>query len=214
MKLFPGKSPEGIDMSEDRIIPVEEDEMDVPLHKLADDMEEILSNFGWDFTNPSIANTPLRFLKYLQEFHQPYKIEDVLGEPFLSPDSAMVIQRQIPFRGVCEHHLLPMLGDAYVGYVPTGKVIGLSKLARLVEAVGTEKPSLQEHMCDRIAKHLDEFLKPKGVMVVIDSLHTCMACRGVNVPNVPTTTSSTRGCFLDQVATRAEFLSLALRRYP
>lgn len=206
------KKEEGIDVSnEDRIDPP--DELPVPMHELADDLEEILVHFGWDMSNPSIENTPMRFLKYLAEFHQSFDIAELLGKPFDSPDSAMVIQRQIPFRGVCEHHLLPMIGEAYLGYVPKGKVIGLSKMSRLVQAVGTEKPSLQEHMGERIATILNDFLQPKGVMVVIDSLHTCMACRGVNVPNVPTTTSTTKGVFLNEIATRAEFTSLALRRF-
>lgn len=196
--------------NQDRIDPPEE--LEVPDEILEDHVEEILTHFGWDLSNPSIENTPRRFLKYLKEFHNPLNVKDVLGKPFESPDNAMVIQRQIPFRGVCEHHLLPMLGEAFVGYIPDGLVIGLSKMARLVDAVGTEKPSLQEHMCDKIADIMDKYLKPKGVMVVIDSLHTCMACRGVNVPNVPTTTSSTRGVFLNDHAARAEFTSLALRR--
>jgi GTP cyclohydrolase I len=195
---------ETIDLTEERIDPKKPNDF----ARLADCMEEILIGHGWDMTNPSVENTPKRFLKYLGEFHQPWTPEDILGTPFESPDNSMVIQSNIPFRGVCEHHLLPMMGHAAIGYIPKGKVIGLSKMARLVEAVGTEKPSLQEHMCDKIAKTMDEYLQPRGVMVVISSMHTCMACRGVNVPNVPTTTSKTLGAFLTEHAARDEFLAL------
>lgn len=194
-----------IDITEEyRIDPSKE----ADLKKLADNMEEILIAFGWDMEDPSVENTPMRWLKYLKEFHNPFSPAQVLGTPFKSPDNSMVIQSNIPFRGVCEHHLLPMFGHAAVGYVPDGKVIGLSKMARLVEAIGTEKPSLQEHICDKIADTMNTYLHPKGVMVVISSLHTCMACRGVNVPNVPTTTSATRGVFFTEHAARDEFMAL------
>ena len=200
-----GGTSNGIDIHDDeRIDPTHPNN----LAKLADDLEDILTSFGWDMTNPSVENTPMRFLKYLMEFHRPFDPHAILGTPFLSPDNSMVIQSNIPFRGVCEHHLLPMMGHAAVGYVPDGKVVGLSKMSRLVEAIGVEKPSLQEHICDRIADTMNTYLQPKGVMVVISSLHMCMACRGVNVPNVPTTTSATRGVFLHEHAARTEFLAL------
>lgn len=179
------------------------------LARLADDLEEILTAFGWDMTNPSIENTPMRFLKYLAEFHKPFDLEDVLGTPFKSPDTSMVIQDGIPFRMICEHHLLPAIGHATVGYIPSGNVVGLSKLTRLVQAVGTMKPSLQEHINDTIAEMLDSALAPKGVMVVIEAEHGCMACRGVNAPGVITRTSSTRGVFLADGDARHEFLMIA-----
>jgi GTP cyclohydrolase I len=175
----------------------------------ADNIEEILLAFGWDMTNPSVENTPMRFLKYLAEFHRPYTVADVLGEPFMSPDSSMVIQDNIPFRMVCEHHLLPAFGKAALGYIPDGKVVGLSKMARLVDAVGTFKPSLQEHIADRIVNDFNNYLEPKGVMLVIEAEHGCMACRGVNKPRVFTRTSTTKGVFFDNHAARNEFLSIA-----
>lgn len=189
---------------DDKIVPITPDDWDV----LEDSIEKVLTAFGWDMTNPSIEGTPARFLRYLKEFHQPWTIEDVLGKPFESPDNSMVIQSNIPFRSICEHHLLPALGYAAVGYIPKGKVIGLSKMTRLVQAIGTEKPSLQEHISDKIANTLQGFLQPRGVMVVITAIHNCMACRGVNKPNVPTTTSTTRGVFFEDQAARMEFLSL------
>lgn len=176
---------------------------------LEDDIEEVLTAFGWDMSNPSIEETPKRFLNYLKEFHQPFDIRDVLGTPFLSPDNSMVIQDGIPFRMICEHHLLPAIGRAAIGYMPKGKVVGLSKLTRLIQAVGTEKPSLQEHINDRCAETLDTYLRPLGVMVVIEAEHGCMACRGINAPGVITRTSCVKGIFRDDLAARAEFLSIA-----
>ena len=200
-------TPTAIDLSEERIDPTTPNNMAI----LADNVEEILTDFGWDMSNPSVENTPMRFLKYLLEFHKPFDAEKVLGVPFDSPDTAMVIQDGIPFRMICEHHLLPAVGRAAIGYIPAGKVIGLSKLARLVDAVGTMRPSLQEHINHKIADILEDFLKPKGVMVVLEAEHGCMACRGVYTPGVITRSSVTRGAFLSDWAARYEFLEIAQR---
>lgn len=173
-------------------------------------MAEMLSTaFDWDLDDPSTKDTPQRFIKYLQEFHQPFEVSDVLGKKFESGDDGMVIQTDIPFRMICEHHLLPALGTAAVGFVPDGFVIGLSKVKRLVSAVGTEQPSLQEHVSTQIADHLMEYLNPKGVMVVTKAIHSCMSCRGANAPNVHTTVSVLRGCFFTVQSARMEFLALA-----
>lgn len=189
-----------------KIIPVEME--DEALLNAQDAVENILLSFGWDMTNPSVEGTPQRFIRYLQEFHNPLDLQEILGTPFDSPDNAMVLQKSIPFRMVCEHHLLPALGYAALGYIPNHKVVGLSKLTRLVQACGVEKPSLQEHISHKIVEALDSCISPKGVMLVIQAEHTCMACRGVNVAGVPTVTSNTRGVFLTDAAARQEFLSL------
>lgn len=164
---------------------------------------------GWD-KNPSTMKTPFRFMKYLAEFSQPIDLESIFGSTFEDPTDhpPILVQHPIPFRGMCEHHLLPMTGIAALGYVPHDKVIGLSKLTRLVDAVGTEQPSLQEHRASRIMNLMQEHLKPKGVMLVIKSKHGCMSCRGVNAPEVYTTTSHVSGVFRDNSTARAEFLSL------
>lgn len=169
----------------------------------------LVHRFGWDMTNPSVQDTPIRFIKYLKEFHNDVDAKKVLGTPFRSEDDGMVIQSNIPFRMICEHHLLPATGRAAIGYVPQGFVVGLSKMARLVDAIGTEKPSLQEHIGTRIANLLVQHLNPRGVIVVIEAEHGCMACRGVNTPGVVTATSTIRGVLKDQPAARAEFLALA-----
>ncbi len=170
---------------------------------------ELLEHYGHQLFDENFADTPRRFIDYLEEFHQPFDIEELLGDGFPGSDNtAMVVQRNIPFRMVCSHHLLPALGVGHVGYVPNTTVVGLSKLARLVQAVGTERPNLQEAINDRIADLLNKYLQPKGVIVVIDAEHTCMACRGVTTPGVFTTTSSVRGIYRDVPAARQEFFAI------
>ena len=164
---------------------------------------------GWQ-DDPSTADTANRFIKYLAEFRQPLDTEKVFGTNFEVADDhpSMVIQTPIPFRGVCEHHLLPMTGVAALGYIPHERVIGLSKLTRLVDAVGVEGPSLQEAVAHRIVNLMVEHLKPKGVMLVIKSAHGCMSCRGVKAPGVDTISSVVQGVFRDNVAARQEFMML------
>lgn len=164
---------------------------------------------GWD-KDPSTENTPARFIKYLMEFNQPFDNDKIFGSTFdiEEGDHEMVIQTGIPFRMVCEHHLLPAFGTATLGYIPTTKVLGLSKLARLVDAVAVEHPSLQEHIAKRVVKKMGEELKPLGTMLVIKAQHGCMACRGVNKPNVDTITSTLSGVFRTDPAARQEFLVL------
>lgn len=177
---------------------------------IANHMYEILTGLGMDIdNNPSVKDTPRRFAKFLLEYHQPLDAEAVLGKVFDSEETSMVLQSHIPFRMICEHHLLPATGNAFIGYLPAGKVIGLSKLTRIVQAVGVEQPTLQEHICDIVANLLEEHLHPRGVMVVIQAEHGCMSCRGVNVQGVTTTTSSIRGAFRSEPSARAEFLALA-----
>ena len=164
---------------------------------------------GWH-NDPSTEETHMRFVKYLLEFNQPFPMEKVFGSTFQVQKGhhSMVIQRKIPFRMICEHHLLPAMGEAFLGYVPADRVLGLSKLTRLVQAVGVGMPSLQEHIADRICDLMDDHLRPKGTMLVIRAEHGCMACRGVNSPGVDTVTSVVRGVFRDNHVAREEFLSL------
>jgi GTP cyclohydrolase I len=119
----------------------------------------------------------------------------------------MVIIRDIPFYSMCEHHLLPFHGRAHLGYIPRGKVTGLSKLARVVEAFA-KRPQLQERLTSQIADTLMDHLEPEGVAVVIEAQHLCMTMRGVQKPGSSVVTSAVRGHFADSSVTRAEFLSL------
>jgi GTP cyclohydrolase I len=177
-------------------------------------MAAVLTAMGINLRDENFHDTPKRFVAYLHEFLQPYNASAVLKTTFAADDPAsstsyrgMVIQSNIPFRAVCAHHLLPFLGYAHLGYIPHKRVVGLSKLARLVEAVGLSTPSIQEIITDKIANNLNVVLEPSGVIVVVGAIHTCMACRGVAAPNVPTITSSVRGLFRDVQAAREEFFS-------
>ncbi len=171
--------------------------------------ENLMTILGLDVTSEGMKDTPERFVRYLKEFIQPFKIEEVLGDGFESPGaSGVVVQAKIPFRMVCEHHLLPALGRTAIGYIPNKRVVGLSKLTRLVQAVGTEAPGLQEGITDRICLLLHKHIEAHGTIVVIEAEHSCMAARGVASPGVPTITSSVRGAFRDVPAARQEFFSL------
>ena len=156
----------------------------------------------------STKETPERVARFLAEFRQEFDPEELLGEGFATNTHNLVTQTNIPFRMVCEHHLLPALGRAAIGYVPNEKVVGLSKLSRLVDAVGTERPSLQEYITERIANILNDHLHARGVIVTTTAEHSCMACRGVAAPGVMTTVSTIKGVFRDNPAAKAEFFQL------
>jgi GTP cyclohydrolase I len=188
----------------------------VPRHGAEEDIRSLLKFVYGDNLSPeAYEKTPRRVLRYLQEFNQPFSASEILGEMFEGPSAegihGLVVQSNIPFRMMCEHHLLPATGSAFLGYIPDGKVVGLSKLARLVDAVSTSKPSMQERICETIADTLNVHTKAKGVICVIDSMHTCMACRGINTPEVVSTTSCVRGVFRDVPAARSEFFSIINR---
>jgi len=168
--------------------------------------------FHWR-DDPNFQETPLRWVKFLQEFNLQYDPETVLGATFDAPvsntyDHSMVVQPNIPLRAVCAHHLLPILGHAHVGYIPEAKVVGLSKLARHVYGVSHVAPSLQENICNTVTELMMKHLKPLGVMCVIAAEHGCMACRGVEEPGVKTVTSSVKGVFIDKIEAREEFYRL------
>ena len=174
-------------------------------------MHGVLKELGVDLTDENFQNTPQRFVKYLAEFLQPFDAARILSSSFSTHHAeynGMVVQTKIPFRGVCAHHLLPYIGEAHIGMVPNKSVVGLSKVPRLVKAVGLNTPSIQEKQTDILADLLVKELEPKGVIVVVSAVHTCMAARGVAVPNTPTVTSSVRGVFRDVPAARQEFFEL------
>jgi GTP cyclohydrolase IA len=162
---------------------------------------------------PSIERTPERWVGYLQEFFQPCDPQEILGTGFDAVDQegsihSMVIQTHIPYVACCEHHLLPFWGEAAIGYVPGKRVVGLSKMARLVDAVSHHRPGLQEAHTEAIADAMFDILESKGAMVVIKATHTCMSCRGIRAVGALTMTSCIRGVFRDVPGAREEFLSL------
>jgi len=174
-------------------------------------VERVLELLGLDSKSEGLKQTPRRFAEYLMEFNQGLQpIEEALGTTFEMGEGyhSMVAQSKIPFRMICEHHLLPALGHAAIGYIPRDRVVGLSKLTRLVKAAGTNRPSLQEVICDTIADTMVRKLKPQGVIVVLEAEHSCMTCRGIAAPGVITATSAVRGVFRDVPQARNEFFSL------
>ena len=172
-------------------------------------MSEVLGELGVPLNGANFSETPKRFVKYLLEFMKPYNASEILkGFPVEEGFHSLVVQSRIPFRAVCAHHLVPFFGHASVGYIPTTKVVGLSKLARLVHAVSHASPSLQELICDRVVDDLQAILKPSGAICVIHAEHMCMACRGVAEVGVVTSTASIRGLFKENLALREEFYAL------
>lgn len=163
--------------------------------------------------------TPLRIARWLENYVDTRQYVDdspereldlaaVLGEPFEDQHDELVLVKDIQFIALCAHHLLPFKGSAAVGYIPNGRVLGLSKAARLVELY-TRTPTLQEHITSSVADSLDRVLRPKGVIVVLyNVMHSCMTMRGIKDPEATTTTSAVRGVFKDSQAARSEALTL------
>ncbi len=177
-------------------------------------MEDVLAYLGCNMNDPNFGDTPARWMNYISEYIQPYDPRDDLevSFPIEAGFHSMVVQSNIPFEGVCAHHLVPFIGKAHVGYVPNEGVVGLSKLARVVWGVAHRMPSIQESIGEEIADAYMEFLKPAGVIVVLQAEHGCMACRGINRAGIVTSTSCLRGMFRDVPHAREEFFQLIASR--
>lgn len=166
---------------------------------------------GEDPDRPGIADTPMRVARMFDEIFAGLLVEpaSVLNVSFEEGHDDIVLQRDISFVSVCEHHLVPWFGRAHVGYLPNrdGAVTGLSKLARVVD-LAAKRPGLQERMTTIVANALEERLRPRGVLVVVEARHLCMEMRGIRKPGATTLTSTMRGVFREDSRTRAEALSL------
>lgn len=169
---------------------------------------------GEDPERPGIAQTPARVARAYDEIFAGMLVDpaDVISVTFDEAHDEIVMMRDIPFHSMCEHHLVPFMGEAHVAYLPgkEGRITGLSKLARLVD-VCAKRPGLQERMTTMIADALERALEPRGVLVVIEARHLCMEMRGIRKPGASTVTSTVRGIFRDDEKTRAEAMAL-LRR--
>lgn len=156
-----------------------------------------------------LADTPHRVVRAFVEMTAGYEQdpEAVLGTVFDETSDEMVVVDGVDFVSLCEHHLMPFVGIAVVGYIPDGKVVGLSKIPRLVD-VFARRLQVQERLTNQIADALVDVLQPKGVGVIVRAAHACMSTRGVNVQGSVTTTSAMRGVVLEKPAARAEFLAL------
>lgn len=178
-------------------------------------VREILEAIGEDPTRDGLQDTPSRVARLYAEvcsgLHQDPAAH--LSKTFEAGHDEMVMVRDIPLYSLCEHHLIPFLGKAHVAYIPndTGRVTGLSKLARLVDGYA-KRPQVQERLTRQIADAIESELKPQGVLVVLEAEHLCMSMRGVRKPGASTVTSSVTGIFRDNVATRAEAMRFLERR--
>jgi GTP cyclohydrolase IA len=178
-------------------------------------VREILIAIGEDPERDGLRDTPARVARALDEQFSGLRMQpaDVLTTVFDADHDEMVLVRDIELYSTCEHHLVPFIGRAHVGYIPNGKgqITGLSKLARLVD-VYARRPQVQERMTSQIADALMNTLEPRGVIVIIEAEHLCMSMRGVRKPGAKTVTSAVRGCFLSSESTRAEAMSLLTDR--
>lgn len=169
----------------------------------------ILEAVGEDPNREGLLDTPKRVAKMYEEVFSGLNDnpKEHLGTIFSEDHEELVLVKDIPFYSMCEHHLVPFYGVAHVAYIPrNGRVTGLSKLARAVEAVA-KRPQLQERITSTVADSVMETLEPHGVMVVIEAEHMCMTMRGVKKPGAKTVTSAVRGIFLKDTNARAEVLS-------
>lgn len=175
-----------------------------------DHIREMLEALGEDPNRPGLQRTPERVEKSLRWLTQGYQqtLEGVIGQAvFEEPHESMIMVRDIELYSMCEHHMLPFFGRAHVAYIPNGKIIGLSKLPRIVDMFA-HRLQLQERLTDQVADAIMEVLDPRGVGVVIEASHLCMMMRGVEKQNCKTVTSAVRGVFRDDIKTREEFLRL------
>lgn len=180
-------------------------------HSTFEDKEKLvrsmLAALGEDIEREGLVETPKRVVKSWDELYGGYELspEDILKKDFT--DGAcdqMIVLRDIEFNSTCEHHIIPIIGKAHVAYIPNGKVVGISKLARVVDAYA-RRLQIQEKMTEQIAGVIMEVLQPKGVGVLIEAKHMCMTSRGIKKPNVSMVTSALRGVF-ERDEVRQEFL--------
>ena len=178
--------------------------------ELAGHIKAILELLGEDTEREGLTKTPERVAKAMQFLTQGYAQngeEIVRSAVFTEPYNQMVIVKDIELFSLCEHHMLPFIGKAHVAYIPNGRITGLSKIARVVETYA-RRLQVQERLTEQIRDCIQDSLKPLGVAVVIEAMHTCMSMRGVEKSNAITTTSAFSGIFLKSDKTRNEFLSL------
>ncbi|NIK77921.1 GTP cyclohydrolase I [Paenibacillus castaneae] len=172
-------------------------------------VKEILKLIGEDVEREGLLETPARVTRMYEEIYAGYEVNprDVLGVTFDEKHEELVIVKDIVYYSQCEHHTAPFFGKVHIGYLPSGKIAGLSKFARLVEAI-TRRLQVQERITSQIADIMDEELQPHGVMVVVEGEHLCMCARGVKKSGSKTVTSAVRGEFRSNPALRSEFLTL------
>jgi len=185
-----------------------------PADPIADLVDSLLSELGENPRRQGLKATPDRVARALRELTDGYGVkpeEVVAGAVFDQDYDEMVVVKDIPFYSLCEHHMLPFFGQVHVGYLPKGRVVGLSKIPRLVE-VFSHRLQIQEQMTRQVAEALNTTLAPRGVGVVVEARHLCMEMRGVETPGGRMLTSCMLGTFRRDPRTRAEFLELVRGR--
>src|SRR6476646_2035061 len=174
-------------------------------------VKTILRWAGEDPARPGLKETPSRVARAFEEYFRGYDQDpaEILQKTFeeIEGYDEMIVLRGIRFESHCEHHMAPIIGRAWVAYIPRGRVVGISKLARVVDAYA-KRLQIQEKMTAQIANTIDEVLKPQGVGVILKATHHCMTTRGVHKPDTDLVTSRMLGCFRDSPLTRQELLSL------
>ena len=169
----------------------------------------LLEGIGEDPDREGLAETPDRIARMYEEIYGGME-EDAathLSRTFTVDSSEMVVEKDITFYSMCEHHLMPFYGKAHIAYIPNGKVTGLSKLARTVD-VYARRPQIQERLTVQIADALERVLAPKGIMVMLEAEHTCMTMRGIKKPGSKTVTTVTRGEFKENMELQKQFLAM------
>lgn len=177
--------------------------------KVKEGVKLILEGIGEDLTREGLLDTPDRVARMYQEIFAGMQedAKEHLSKVFTATGNEMVIEKDVVFYSSCEHHLMPFFGKAHVAYIPNGKVVGLSKLARTVE-VYAKRPQIQEQMTSQIADAVMEYLQPQGVMVMVEAEHMCMTMRGVKKPGSKTVTLVKRGVFEEDAALQNTFFQM------
>lgn len=181
----------------------------VDLERIANAVREILLAVGENPDREGLLDTPARVARMYAEMfsglHQDPSVH--LQKCFQEKYDEIVLVRDISFNSMCEHHMLPFIGKVHIGYIPNGRVVGLSKLARVVDVV-SRRPQVQERMTETIADLIVRELEAKGVAVVVEAMHSCMSIRGVRRPESVCVTSAMRGAFRDSLPSRSEVMTL------
>ena len=182
------------------------------LERIENAVRDILIAVGEDSNREGLRNTPARVARMYEELFNGLKQDPArhLKTSFTEHYDEMVVLRDIPFNSMCEHHLMPFEGKAHVAYLPDGKVVGISKLARVVDDFA-HRPQVQERLTSQIADLLMEALQAKGVAVLIEAAHTCMTCRGIKKAGSTMVTSAVRGRCKSDARTRGEVMALLHR---
>lgn len=184
----------------------------VDLKKIEQAVTLLLEGIGEDVNREGLKDTPNRIARMYEEIYKGMD-EDVaehLSKTFSVASNEIVVVKDITFYSTCEHHLMPFYGKVHIAYLPDGKVVGLSKLARTVE-VYARRPQIQEQMTTQIAEAIMEHLKPQGVMVMVEAEHLCMTMRGVEKPGSQTVTMATKGCFQTDSRLQQYFFEMVRR---